>query len=887
MRGRSSGGGDGWANTPLVGRESELARITDAVRDGTAAAVLLTGPAGVGKTRLAEECLSQLSPRGSKPLRVLATRSTAPLPLGALAPWLPRLDVPDAMLLPAARQALLRACRGRPIVVLVDDAHHLDPVSAALIQQLVSTGQAFALLTARADESLPDALSVLWKDLGALRIDVSPLPDDDMALLAARLLGGPVDLFAGRELIRLSAGNPLALREIITTTRDNGVLRRDPNGCWRADGHIGAPHHLVDVIAQRVAGLAAGQGDALRLVALAEPIGWQFAAKLAGREALDDLERAGLITVEVSGQRREVHLAHPLFGEAATRDLTTGHRQALLSGLADALSDTGLRRQNDIVRVADWRLAAGEVAAPPLLLKAARRALALHDLRSVARFASAASVVDGGPFASFLLGYAQSRTGEPTAAEPNLATAMAGADRPALLSTIAVARSDNLLAGLADWDAAAAVIDDAERRLAATPQVAEVRAHYARMLWLHGEAEAAFDTIAPLVAAPGSRAWVLGAVFLGVGLPWDARPLEALELAEKVMPVHDDLWHREMIQFPPLVHQMGRLFSLLFAGRLDEAAALASTLWTETSRTDLAPDLGMFAMLAGFVAKERGRLLEARRWLHRSVEIYEQAGPTRLRWPLSILVEVETDGRSHDRAQRAAYRLRTLVDGPFRNMDGMEQIFLANLRAAEGVLPEAEPALLAVAERHCAPGRRTFAVYAAHELARIGRAGSGAQFVDRLRPHVQGGLLTAKLDATAAAAAADPAALSMAAQRFVDSGAWLYAAESWTEASQCLARRNERRRATRCAREAQQCLRHCEGARSAALTTEDPAPETLTRREGEIATLAASGLSSKQIGERMVLSVRTVDNHLQRSYHKLGIASRDELADALGLSCRK
>ena len=44
------------------------------------------------------------------------------------------------------------------------------------------------------------------------------------------------------------------------------------------------------------------------------------------------------------------------------------------------------------------------------------------------------------------------------------------------------------------------------------------------------------------------------------------------------------------------------------------------------------------------------------------------------------------------------------------------------------------------------------AVYAVHALARMGRAASAAPFLDRLRPHVQGALLTAKLDATAAAA---------------------------------------------------------------------------------------------------------------------------------------
>src|SRR3954454_13975400 len=76
MRRRSSGDGDGRADPPLIGREGDLARITAALHGGTVA-VLLTGAAGVGKTRLAEECLSRLAPRASRSLRVLATRSAA------------------------------------------------------------------------------------------------------------------------------------------------------------------------------------------------------------------------------------------------------------------------------------------------------------------------------------------------------------------------------------------------------------------------------------------------------------------------------------------------------------------------------------------------------------------------------------------------------------------------------------------------------------------------------------------------------------------------------------------------------------------------------------------------------------------------------------------
>ncbi len=58
-------------------------------------------------------------------------------------------------------------------------------------------------------------------------------------------------------------------------------------------------------------------------------------------------------------------------------------------------------------------------------------------------------------------------------------------------------------------------------------------------------------------------------------------------------------------------------------------------------------------------------------------------------------------------------------------------------------------------------------------------------------------------------------------------------------------------------------------------------PYALTTREREVATHAANDLTSKEIAELLVLSVRTVENHLQRAYHKLGITRRADLGAAL------
>jgi DNA-binding CsgD family transcriptional regulator len=51
----------------------------------------------------------------------------------------------------------------------------------------------------------------------------------------------------------------------------------------------------------------------------------------------------------------------------------------------------------------------------------------------------------------------------------------------------------------------------------------------------------------------------------------------------------------------------------------------------------------------------------------------------------------------------------------------------------------------------------------------------------------------------------------------------------------------------------------------------------LTPREREIVTLISEGLSTREIADRLSLSVRTVEGHIYRAMARTGMASRDEL----------
>lgn len=129
----------------------------------------------------------------------------------------------------------------------------------------------------------------------------------------------------------------------------------------------------------------------------------------------------------------------------------------------------------------------------------------------------------------------------------------------------------------------------------------------------------------------------------------------------------------------------------------------------------------------------------------------------------------------------------------------------------------------------------------------------------------------------AAEAAGDRAGLEAVGDQWSRSGAHLLAAEAFASAARVARADGEQRVAVALQARSDEEAARCEGAATPLLKfTEELTP--LTRREREIAALAAEGASSKQIASKLFLSTRTVDNHLQSVYGKLGISGRHELA---------
>jgi len=129
-----------------------------------------------------------------------------------------------------------------------------------------------------------------------------------------------------------------------------------------------------------------------------------------------------------------------------------------------------------------------------------------------------------------------------------------------------------------------------------------------------------------------------------------------------------------------------------------------------------------------------------------------------------------------------------------------------------------------------------------------------------------------------AVAGSDLDGLEAAVEGFEAVGARLLAAEAAAQAYD-VHRRRATGKQTAAAQRARRLYGICSGAsRPVALAEE----VRLTTREREVASLAVMGVSNRDIAERLVISVRTAESHLQHVYAKLGVTTRAELARVLG-----
>lgn len=382
---------------PLAGRQAELAelvRLVDSAALGNGGLAVVYGEAGVGKSRLLRElaanaqwrgvrvawghCCELAAPIAYQPLvealrAELATLRTAALPspwadeLVRLLPELAAARTPLApvrqeeagRLLEALVQAFLALAAAGPLLLLLEDAHWMDPASFAALRYLLPrlaetpllfvisvrpeelAGRPAAVLAAMESTRLPHSLSLQ-------RLD----PAEAAELVQRALdLPRPAPRFSAR-LHAETEGNPFFLVETLWALVQEGVLAQDPDGGWRTPWDDSTEDYaelpLPAGVAQSIAGRLERLPPALREpLDTAAVIGrvidfplWLAAGNRSEQALLaagDELCRRGLLLAAAPGGG-DYTFAHDLIRRVAYERLSAPRRRAGHRRAAEALA---------------------------------------------------------------------------------------------------------------------------------------------------------------------------------------------------------------------------------------------------------------------------------------------------------------------------------------------------------------------------------------------------------------------------------------------------------------------------------------------------------------------------------------------------------------------
>jgi ATP/maltotriose-dependent transcriptional regulator MalT len=278
----------------------------------------------------------------------------------------------------------------------------------------------------------------------------------------------------------------------------------------------------------------------------------------------------------------------------------------------------------------------------------------------------------------------------------------------------------------------------------------------------------------------------------------------------------------------------------------------------------------------GYVAVLQGRTKTAQRRLSEALALVRDHGDSvsygRIAGLLAAAAAISGDLVAAEEA---------LVEAASAGLEGSD--FFASTGRAWTAAARGEPSAAAIALDAANAARDAglviFETHALHDALRLGaRAHELASRMRDVSGPVEGKLAPLLVAHADALVAGHGAALDEIAIALGSLGALLWAAEVSTEAAMCHREAGLPARERAATDRAHAYSARCEGARSPVLAKLGAGESALlTAREREIAGLAGSGLSSRQIAERLVVSVRTVENHLARVYTKLGVNCRSDL----------
>ncbi len=852
---------------PVVAHAEELNRASACFHpDSEFRGVALFGESGIGKTTLAR-VLAERVQSSERPMRIVLGAKTSPdVPLGAFR-HIARVDGAHdpAAMLAAAYRTLTQAQIG---LLIVDDAHLLDPLSVILIHQLAASGTTHMIVTIGAGVAVPDALTALWKEHYLLRLDIKAFSRADTAELLGSALDDIIDDEAVDRLHHLSAGNPLFVRRLLTTALENGSIVRK-RGRWRLTDTLRTPSDLDDVLDTRLNALTVDELKVIEIVAVAETLEWHVLRVICSTEAVVGTERRGLITIGSDGPTVVAQLTHPLQGVVIKSRLDATRIRELNTQLAQQILLTE-RGAGTRIRLARFMTRSDMPPDLHLIADAAGDALRTGDLAMAEELARFAFEHGAGLPALTTLANAMTWQRHAGDAEALLATADTSGAVESELVQWSCLRAANLFFGCGQATAARAVLDefddDARPGLATATEVA--------IAFFSGDVRAAMSKgLAACASAlePTATVWAAMATVGALGVSGCAGKVPAVvERAERSATQTGAAPQRFLMA-------VSEMMALTLAGDLTAAEALHQRYAATPHDAPYAQAL--VDALEGRLQASRGHVVVGCDALRDALSVLAESFPST--WVTLIaawLAQAEAMSGNRDAAAAALAQAEDAL-GPQAAVFRPEvELARAWERACAGELDVARTHAESAASLARSSGMYAVESHALHTAVRFGARSHSTRLAELART-VAGPFVSAAAAHARALAGGDGDLLDDAADVFEEIGTLALAADVAAQASQAHDRSGAGVKkwasASRALGLATQCGLHT----PAIAAVKGSLP--LTDRERELATLVGVGLSNREIAEELNVSLRTVEGHLYRIFAKLGIERRDQLTGLL------
>jgi len=385
----------------FVGRVPELTRLTQLWSEACAGSLrlaLISGEAGVGKTRLAAHFALQAHGEGAT---VLYGRCDEDLGVPYL-PWAqalahfvgeaPRLILDEhverhggdlARLVPAMgervpalaaprhgdpeteRYILYAAAAGllegageqEPLLLILDDLHWTDAPTLSLLRHVIATGSSMRMMVVATyrdsdlahDHPLTALLADLHREQGARRVRLGGLHSEDVLAMMEAAAGHPLDedvRALARQITRETAGNAFFAGELLRHLTESGAIVPGEDGRWHLAGEItelGLPQSVREVVGRRVERLGS---EARTVLSAAAVIGRDFTfdilltvLELPETQLIDLLEEAVAASLLAENSEHVGHFTftHALVEYTLYEDLGPTRRARLHRRIAEAL----------------------------------------------------------------------------------------------------------------------------------------------------------------------------------------------------------------------------------------------------------------------------------------------------------------------------------------------------------------------------------------------------------------------------------------------------------------------------------------------------------------------------------------------------------------------